>query len=79
LHTQFLRCRQIERKPPILLMCSKRFACGEYEIVAMENRMKAIASLGPLLDESLAMSDQGTQFSHLVRWNPHCGDEVGRK
>ncbi len=77
LHTKFLRSRKLKGEPPLTLVRGKRFAWGQNQIATMQNRVETVSRLGPLLDESLAVCDQSTQFTNGVRRNPNRRDEIG--
>ena len=68
-HTEFLRSRKVKRKPPLTLVRSKRLAWGRDQIATVQNPMKTVSRLGPLLNKSLAVSDQSTQFPNGMRRN----------
>src|SRR6266513_2134395 len=67
LYTEFLGSRKVKCKPPLALVSSKRLAWGQRQIVTVQNPVKTVSRLGALLNKSLAMSDQSTQFPNGMR------------
>jgi hypothetical protein len=47
------------------------------QIVALEYSLQAIASLGPLFDESFPVGHQGAYFAHSDRRNPDGWNQIG--
>ena len=63
--------------PPFPIGLRKDLAFGGNDAVTMEEGVEAVLSCRALGDKTSPVSDEGTEFTDVVRRNPDLGDHVG--